>query len=169
MIPVLWLYHQCIVNTWIYRPMFFRILSLSMRQYEWNYEFRIQRVKTNKKLPFWRSPFNQQPHFKLIDYQIIFHIYGLCDLFHHLLGTKVTLIWFRFLFITDHSWTLQPLTCWFLFVFFLTHWGRDKMAAVSQTTLSNAFSWMKMLECRLRFHWSLFLRVQLTIIQHWFR
>ena len=27
----------------------------------------------------------------------------------------------------------------------LTHWGRDKMAAVSQTTLSNAFSWMKML------------------------
>ena len=51
----------------------------------------------------------------------------------------------------------------------LTHWGRDKMAAVSQTTLSNAFSWMKMLEFRLRFHWSLFLRIQLTIIHHWFR
>ena len=45
----------------------------------------------------------------------------------------------------------------------LTHWGRDKMAAVSQTTLSNAFSWMKMLEFRLRFHLSLSLRVQLTI------
>ena len=30
--------------------------------------------------------------------------------------------------------------------------GRDKMAAVSQTTLSNAFSWMKILEFRLRFH-----------------
>ena len=27
----------------------------------------------------------------------------------------------------------------------LTHWGRDKMAAISQTTLSNAFSSMKML------------------------
>ena len=26
----------------------------------------------------------------------------------------------------------------------LTHWGRDKMAAISQTTLSNAFSWMKL-------------------------
>ena len=26
----------------------------------------------------------------------------------------------------------------------LSHWGRDKMAAVSQTTLSKAFSWMKM-------------------------
>ena len=48
----------------------------------------------------------------------------------------------------------------------LTHWGRDKMAAVSQTTLSNALSWMKILEFRSRFHWrSLFLRVQLTIIR----
>ena len=51
----------------------------------------------------------------------------------------------------------------------LTHWGRDKMAAISQTTLSNSFSWMKMLEFRLKFHWSLFPRVQLTIFQHWFR
>ena len=25
----------------------------------------------------------------------------------------------------------------------LTHWGRDNMAAISQTTFSNAFSWMK--------------------------
>ena len=51
----------------------------------------------------------------------------------------------------------------------LTHWGRDKMAAVSQTTFSNAFSWMKIFEFRLKFHWSLFLRVQSTIFQHWFR
>ena len=51
----------------------------------------------------------------------------------------------------------------------LTHWGRDKMAADSQTTLSNPFSWMKILWFRFRFQWSLFLRVQLTIIQHWFR
>ena len=39
----------------------------------------------------------------------------------------------------------------------LAHWGRDKMAAVSQTTLSNPFSWMKMFEFRLKFHWSWFL------------
>ena len=45
---------------------------------------------------------------------------------------------------------------------------RHKMAAVSQTTLSNAFSLMKKLAFRLRFHWSLFLSVQLTIFQHWF-
>ena len=51
----------------------------------------------------------------------------------------------------------------------LTHWGWDKMDAISQTTTSNAFSWMKMFEFRLNFHWSLFLRVQLTIFQHWFR
>ena len=31
-----------------------------------------------------------------------------------------------------------------------THWGRDKRATVSQTTLSNAFSWMKMLEFRFK-------------------
>ena len=51
----------------------------------------------------------------------------------------------------------------------LTHWGRYKMAAISQTTLSNVFSWMKMFEFQLQFHWSLFLRFQLTINHHWFR
>ena len=39
-----------------------------------------------------------------------------------------------------------------------------KMDAISQTTFSNAFSRMKTYEFRLRFHWSLFLRVQLTNI-----
>ena len=51
----------------------------------------------------------------------------------------------------------------------LTHWGRNKMADIFQTTFSNAFSWMKMYEFRLRFHWNLFLRFELTIFQHWFR
>ena len=51
----------------------------------------------------------------------------------------------------------------------LTHWSRDKIAAFFQTTFSSAFSCMKMLEFRLKFHWSLFLRVQLTIVRHWFR
>ena len=51
----------------------------------------------------------------------------------------------------------------------LTHWGRDKMAAISQSTLPSAFSWKKKSELRLKFHWSLFLRVQLTIFQHCFR
>ena len=51
----------------------------------------------------------------------------------------------------------------------LTHWGRDKLADISQTTLSSAFSWKKMSGFRLKFHWSLFLRVQLMIFQHCFR
>ena len=53
--------------------------------------------------------------------------------------------------------------------FLLTHWGRGKIDAISQTTFSSAFSWMKIFAFRLKFHWSLFLRVQLSIFQHWFR
>ena len=42
---------------------------------------------------------------------------------------------------------------------------QDKTDAISQTTFSSAFSSMKMFEFRLKFHWNLFLRVQLTIVQ----
>ena len=51
----------------------------------------------------------------------------------------------------------------------LSHWCRDKMAVIFQTTSLNAFSWMKMYELRLRFHWSLFLSVELTLFHQWFR
>ena len=51
----------------------------------------------------------------------------------------------------------------------LTHWGRDKMDAISQTTFSSAFSWIKMFEFRQKFHWSLFLRVKLTMFHHCLR
>ena len=47
--------------------------------------------------------------------------------------------------------------------------SQDKMAAIVQTIFSNAFSGMEMYEFWLRSHWSLFLSVQLTILQHWFR
>ena len=47
----------------------------------------------------------------------------------------------------------------------LTHWGRDKTAAIFQTT----FSWIEMNKFRLKLQWRLFPRVQLTIFQHWFR
>ena len=50
--------------------------------------------------------------------------------------------------------------------FLLTHWGRDKMATVFQMTFWNGFSWMKMYEFQVKFHWSLFLEVQLTTCQH---
>ena len=60
------------------------------------------------------------------------------------------------------------VACIRLLLSVLIHWGRDKMPDISQT-LSNAFSWMKIYEFRLVFHWSLFLRVQSTTSQHWFR
>ena len=47
--------------------------------------------------------------------------------------------------------------------------AKTKWTPNSQTTCWSAFSWMKMFEFRLKFHWSLFLRVQLTIIHHCFR
>ena len=48
----------------------------------------------------------------------------------------------------------------------LTHWGRDKMAAILPTKFWRAFSWMKIYKFWLRFHWHLFFRFQLTIAQH---
>ena len=45
----------------------------------------------------------------------------------------------------------------------------DKMAAISQAIFSGAFSWMKNFLYWLKFHRSLFLRVQLTITKHRFR
>ena len=48
-------------------------------------------------------------------------------------------------------WMNVTLTkVWKLIFATLTHWGRDKMAAFSQTTLSNEFSWIKILEFRLK-------------------
>ena len=38
-----------------------------------------------------------------------------------------------------------------------------------QTTISNAFLWMKMIEFRFEFHWNVFPGVHLTLSQHWFR
>ena len=55
------------------------------------------------------------------------------------------------------------------FCLFINSSPQDKMAAILQTIFWDAFSWMKSFVFWLKFHWSLFLRVQLTIIQHWFR
>ena len=54
-------------------------------------------------------------------------------------------------------------------ILYLISFPVDKMAAISQTAFSNAFSWMKNFVFWFKFHWGLFLRVQLTISQHWFK
>ena len=71
-------------------------------------------------------------------------------------GCNKWFLWWCVRFITDE-------------LFHLTHWGRNEMNNISQTTFSNVFSSMKMYEFRLTFHWILFQVVQLTIFQHWFR
>ena len=66
------------------------------------------------------------------------------------------------------TWQIESLTAscnslWrnhYHFVMYnLTHWGRDKIDAILQTTFSNACSWMKMYEFRLKYYRNLFLRV----------
>ena len=49
---------------------------------------------------------------------------------------------------------------------YFTHLPLDKMAAISPTIFSDAFSWTNSFVFWLKFPWSLFLRVQLTITQH---
>ena len=49
--------------------------------------------------------------------------------------------------------------------FYCSSWGRDEIDATSQTTFSNAFSWMKIHSFLLRFHWNVYTRVQLTTFQ----
>ena len=68
-----------------------------------------------------------------------------------------------------HRWFLSYIDSKLFHIFHLTHWGRDKMDAFSQTTFWSAFSWIEMFDLRLKFHWSLFLMVQMTIFQHWSR
>ena len=86
-------------------------------------------------------------------------------------------IFFRFLTVLRHGWLLNFIAKSYPvmekhchgFKVIWTHWGRDEMNNISQMTFSNVFSSMKMFEFRLKFHWSLFPRVQLTMFQHWFR
>ena len=51
----------------------------------------------------------------------------------------------------------------------LTHWGRDKIAAFPRKHFQMHVFLMKMYEFCLRFHWGLFLRLELTILPHCFR
>ena len=87
--------------------------------------------------------------------------------------TRQNFQWEKFL-MTALIWDKNSSTVYNLMQAFskpctLTHWGRERMAAISQTTFSNAFSWKKIYEFRLKLHWSLFPRVQLTIFQYWSR
>ena len=70
------------------------------------------------------------------------------------------IILFVFIAITFHISQWYRTCSWYEFSkgFNLTHSGRDKMAGISQMTVWNVFSWMKMYQFRLRFYWSCFQR-----------
>ena len=74
---------------------------------------------------------------------------------------------------TSHYLNQWWLDCWRIYASLglneLTHWGWDEMDNISQMTFSNVFSSVKMFELWWKFHWSLFLRVQSSVFQHWFR
>ena len=69
-------------------------------------------------------------------------------------------IWLASL-VSSHGWKIHTPA--------LTHWGRDRMADIWQTTLSNTFSCMKILELWLIVQWNLFPMVQLAKSHHWLR
>ena len=54
----------------------------------------------------------------------------------------------------EWCWLISPWTKW---------------TPIWQTTISDAFCWMRMTEFRIAFHWNLFPGVQMTINQYWFR
>ena len=59
--------------------------------------------------------------------------------------------------------------CWVMWIFEYMLMSKLLYIFVHKCKFSNAFSWMTIFEFRLKFQWSLFLRVHLTIFQHWFR
>ena len=85
------------------------------------------------------------------------------------------LLQFYFQLILDEVAAIEALTgvgilrIYMTIIYLSTQWDREKIPAVFQTTFSNAFSRMKVYEFRFKFHLSLFLSVQLTITQPWFR
>ena len=95
----------------------------------------------------------------------IFHKYCCFTMFtkHESIITNLTMkslgVYYWYVKIPQCGYMKHGLTNW-------ACWGRDKMAAISQTTFTNAFSWMKMFELRLKFHWSLFPSVHLTMAWH---
>ena len=67
---------------------------------------------------------------------------------------EVFFLFFLSLFFFYYSCTTDSYRC--KSYFYWTHLPLDKMAAISQMTFSNAFSWMKIIEFQIKFHWNMF-------------
>ena len=61
-----------------------------------------------------------------------------------------------------NTWNILRVFSPYIFISSLTHLSLDKIAAISQTIFTGAFSWMKSFAFWLKFHWSLFINGQIT-------
>ena len=138
---------------------------LAPMQSQWRYRIMNVEYAYCTLWPNWMKMFNVEPHASFV-----LRSNNCCSVWDNnvKVNSNYICVVFKLMMPIDIFWCIWSIYCvpfTILHVWHannssqLTHWGRDKMAAVSQTTLSDAFSWMKMLEFRLRFHWSLFLRV----------
>ena len=73
----------------------------------------------------------------------------------------------RYMLFLCNSYAVWPILLYFNTA--LTHSNQDKLAAIFHTINSNTFSLMMMYEICLSFHWSLFLKLEITVFQHWLR
>ena len=90
--------------------------------------------------------------------------FGVCDISPHNYGrhwhAPDCYLWVGKVPVNQRGYYKCNTPCWQMPG--LTHWGRDEIDAILQTTFSNAFYWMKMYWFRLKYHWSLFPRIHLT-------
>ena len=99
---------------------------------------------TLKSWCWWENTFFEtQQHWKYIQTFIIHHIDGI--------------LYSEYKEERSHKMSFPTRICEYWGALLSKHWGPDNMAAISQTTFSRAFPWMKMHEFRLKFDWNLFL------------
>ena len=91
-------------------------------------------------------------------YKIAFYHSGASD------GSRLSILGWYYVFVRTHL--RQPVLDW---SWHLTDPPLDTVATISQMIFLNALSWMKSFVFWLKFHWGLFLGVQLTLTQYWFR
>ena len=91
----------------------------------------------------------------------------LCRLFLYCFKEKPVVTVCSPLFCLRHRWINGYIFGSWLH--FFTQLPLDRMSAITWAIFWDEFSWMKSFVFWLRFHLSLFLRIQLTITQHWFR
>ena len=70
-------------------------------------------------------------------------------------------------------WNTHTVLCWFVVLWLcyqlLTHWGWYKMTVSLHKIFLISFSSMKMFVLWFKFHWNMFVRVQLTVRPYWLK